>query len=66
MMTHENEDSIGIFLPAVGHLIVFFLCSLRIQGEEGPRAVAKVGFPLRWSWLLILWLVVAIISCTRW
>jgi hypothetical protein len=27
-MTHENEDSIGIFLPAVGHLVVFFLCNL--------------------------------------
>jgi len=27
-ITHENEDSIGIFLPAVGHLVVFFLCDL--------------------------------------
>jgi len=27
-ITHENEDSIGIFLPAVGHLDVFFLCDL--------------------------------------
>jgi hypothetical protein len=24
--THEYEDPIGVFLPAVGHLVVFFLC----------------------------------------
>ena len=46
--THKDEDSIGGFLlPDVSHLFVFCLCHLRIQGEQGPRAVAKIGFPLR-------------------
>lgn len=26
--THKNEDAVGILLPAVGHLIVFFLRNL--------------------------------------
>lgn len=26
--THKNENAISILLPAVGHLIVFFLCNL--------------------------------------
>jgi hypothetical protein len=44
--THENEDAISVFLPAVDHPVVFFLCSLGIHGEEGTRAVTKDGFCL--------------------
>jgi hypothetical protein len=25
--THENEHAIGILLPALGHLVIFFLCN---------------------------------------
>jgi hypothetical protein len=46
--THKNEDPIGILLPAIGHLIVFFLCSLGVHGKERSRAVPEVGFSLRW------------------
>jgi hypothetical protein len=44
--THEDEDSISILLPAFDHLVVFFLCSLGVHGEERLRAVTKVGFYL--------------------
>ena len=45
--THENEDAIGIFLPTLDHLVVLFLCGFGVYGEEGPRAVTKVGFSLQ-------------------
>jgi hypothetical protein len=45
--THEKEDPISVFLPAFDHLVVFFLCSLGIYGEEWPRAVTEVRFPLQ-------------------
>jgi len=32
--TYENEDTIGIFLPAIRHLVVFFLGNLCVHGEE--------------------------------
>jgi hypothetical protein len=35
-MTHENEDSISILLPAVSHFVVFSLCYLDVHIEEGP------------------------------
>jgi hypothetical protein len=62
--THENEDSIGIFLPAIDHLVVLFLCNLRIYGEEQSRAITKVGAPLE---LLIRCqrMVVAVAICDR-
>ena len=47
--THENEDSVGILLPALNHLVVFLLCSLGIDGEERPRAVTEAGF------FLLIW-----------
>jgi hypothetical protein len=31
--THENEDPISIFLPALDHLVVLFLRSLGIYGK---------------------------------
>ena len=46
--THENEDPTSILLPAIDHLVVFFLCSFGVYGEEWSRAVAEVGFSLRW------------------
>jgi hypothetical protein len=46
--THENEDGISILLPAFDHLVVFILCNVGVYGEELPRAVTKVGFPLQW------------------
>ena len=46
--THENEDGICILLPAFDHLVVFILCNVGVYGEELPRAVTKVGFPLQW------------------
>jgi hypothetical protein len=42
-MTHKNEDSISIFLPALDHLLVLFLCSFGIYGEERSRAVTEAG-----------------------
>ena len=35
-VTHENEDPISILLPAIDHLVVFFLCNLGIYREEWP------------------------------
>jgi len=46
--THEDEDAIGILLPAVDHLVVFFPRKLRIHGKDWPRAVTEVGLPLLW------------------
>jgi hypothetical protein len=46
--THKNEDPISIFLPALDFLVVGYLCSLGVYGEERPRAVAEVGFSSRW------------------
>ena len=46
--THENEDSISIFLPALDHLVVLFLCGSGVHGEEWSRAVTEVGFSMRW------------------
>jgi hypothetical protein len=34
--THENEEPFGIFLPAIGHLVVLILCGLGVHGEERP------------------------------
>ena len=50
--THENEDSVGILLPALDHLVVFLLCGLGIDGEERPRAVTEAGFFrfVIWRW----------------
>jgi hypothetical protein len=45
--THENEDAISILLPAFDHLVVFILCNVGVYGEEFPRAVTEVGFPLQ-------------------
>jgi hypothetical protein len=36
VMTHENEDSISILLPAVSHFVVFSLCYLDVHIEERP------------------------------
>jgi hypothetical protein len=46
--THENEDSISIFLPALDHLVVLFLCGFGVYGEEWSRAVTEDGFSMRW------------------
>jgi hypothetical protein len=46
--THENEDPIGIFLPALNHLVVFVIRSLGVYGEERTRAVTEVGFSMQW------------------
>ena len=34
--THKNEDSVGISLPAIGHLVVFFFRGLGVHREERP------------------------------
>ena len=46
--THKNEDAISIAFPTLGVLVVLFLRDFRIYGEEGSRAVAEIGFSLRW------------------
>jgi hypothetical protein len=43
VVTHKNEDAIGVFLPAFDFLIVFFFCYLGIQREERPRAITESG-----------------------
>ena len=43
----QHEDPISIFLPALGHLIILFLCSLGVHREDRPGAVTKVGV-LQW------------------
>jgi hypothetical protein len=51
--THKDEDAISIFLPALDHLVVLFLCGFGVYGEERPRAVTKVGFSLqKLRWLI--------------
>ena len=47
-MTHKNEDAISIFLPALGHLVILFLCCFRVYGEEQSRAVGKARISKRW------------------
>jgi hypothetical protein len=32
--TYEDEDSVGICFPTVGHLLIFILCYLQILVEE--------------------------------
>ena len=41
--THENEDSVGILLPAFDHLVVFLLRGVGVHGKERTRAVAEAG-----------------------
>ena len=45
--THKNEDAISIVFPALGVLIIFFLCSFGVYGEEGSGAVTEIGMHLR-------------------
>jgi hypothetical protein len=59
--THENEDPIGIFLPALNHLVVFVICGFTVYGEERPRAVAEVRFSLQW--LIRLRVRVEVVIC---
>ena len=47
-MTHEDENPIRIFLPALGHFVVFIVCGLGVYGEERPGAVTEVGFSMKW------------------
>jgi hypothetical protein len=62
--THENEDPVGILLPALDHLVVFVLGSLGVYGEKWPRAITKVGFSL--EWLIRCWLRVVVVAvCYR-
>ena len=44
--THENENPVSILLPAFDHLLVFFLSSPGVYGEERSRAVAEDEFSL--------------------
>ena len=46
--THEIEDAIKIFFPALDHLVVLFLRGFGVYGEQWSRAVTEVGFSLRW------------------
>ena len=32
--THEYEDVINLFLPAIDHLVVLVLCGVGVYGEE--------------------------------
>ena len=64
--THENENPISILLPAIDHLVVFFLCSLGVYGEEWSRAVTEVGFSLRrqiWCRLRVVGVILGVIIC---
>ena len=54
MKTHKNEDPISIFLPALDHLVVLFLCSFGIYGEKRTRAVTETGCSLRWCRLSLV------------
>ena len=45
--THENENSVGILMPAFHHLDVFILCSVGVYGEELSRAVTEACFFIR-------------------
>jgi hypothetical protein len=47
--TYKNEDAISIFLPALDHLVVLFLCGFGVYGEERSRAVTKAR---RFRWLI--------------
>ena len=47
-MTHEDENPVSIFLPALGHFVVFIVCGFGVYGEERPGAVTKVGFSVEW------------------
>jgi hypothetical protein len=46
--THKNEDSISVFLPALDFLVIVYLCSRGVKGEERPRAVTEVGLSSGW------------------
>jgi hypothetical protein len=59
--THEYEDSISAFSPALDHLIVFFLCNIRIHGEERPRAITELGVLIRFLGQLRLILIIVFI-----
>ena len=50
--THKNEDHISVFSPTLGHLVVFFLCNLRIFQEERGGAIPKAG--LSWKRLQVI------------
>jgi len=55
--THKNEDAISIVFPALGILVVLFLCGFGVYGEERPRAVTEIGSSLRWlsrCWLRLI------------
>jgi hypothetical protein len=55
--THKYEDAICIGFPALGVLVVFFLCSFGVYGEERSGAVTEIEFHLRWlGWLIRCWL----------
>jgi len=56
MRTHENEDPVSIFLPALNPLVVLFLGGFGVHGEEWSRAVSEVGSSLRWQWMISCWL----------
>jgi hypothetical protein len=45
--THENEDAISIFLPALDHFVVLLLCGFGVYREELSRAVTEDIFPLQ-------------------
>jgi hypothetical protein len=43
MSSHKDEDPICIFLPAVDHLVVLFLCGFAVYGEKRSRAVTETA-----------------------
>lgn len=46
--THEEDDTVSIFLQTFGNRIVLFLCHLLIQGEQRPRAISTFNLlPLK-------------------
>jgi hypothetical protein len=45
--TYENEDPISTRLPAIGHLLVFVLRNLRINGINLSRTLIGAGCILR-------------------
>jgi hypothetical protein len=64
MRTHEDNDTFGIFLPAVGELIVLFLCHPMIHNEEWCRGISKLRVMILVLFLLMVRQVVGGIYCT--
>jgi hypothetical protein len=46
MRTDENEDTVGVLLPAIGHFVIFLLGHFHVHVENGFSAITKGGLAL--------------------